>query len=770
MYSKQCFLPESFLLLLSRTHQQFLIKDISPEYQGKAMTIKFSLTIILFILAAFANAQTNLLVEVIDDTTEKPVPYAHVQLKPLPKGKNMFSITDDAGRAVFTLKGKNIITVSFLGYKTFSDTITGKNKKITVKLQPSSITMEDVVVTGHAAPVKADKSIYNVKVLDMKKEEGKAAVDLYQMLSTESNIRLQQDKFLGGRMTMQGLSGEYIKVLIDGVPMTGRMDGNIDITQINMNDVDHIEIVEGPLSVIYGSGALAGTINIITKEMKQDGTNTSASAYGESVGIANADFSLMHKKRRNSFGISGMGYFFNGWDNSDTLLRAKQWKPRNKFSASGYYRYKIKNLKLKASSMYFNENVLDKGEPFGDRNQNAFDHNYITDRWDVKTEGSHSINKKYKADVLLAYNYYERLNKKKFLNFDNNTSKEVSTDTSRFDQISSRMIWSTNNYRRIEWSAGYDILWEKYSGNKVLNGSQDIGDYAGFATLNYSPVDILKIQAGARGMYNSKYKAPVIYSLNILYSPFKIWQNRFSFSKGFKSPDLKQLYLDFNIMNISITGNPDLNAENSYNVNLYSTIKFTKFRQRYSISAKAFYNKIDDKIELVSVNNNDMKYSYINIYKIKTAGYGLDFSFRNTPHYSFSLSWTTTGLWNGFGELYDSPDNFTWYTDVSSTFNYSFARQGINLSVNYKFNGKAPQYILNNGIVGLYERDSYNMLDFSAAKRLFKNRLTLMAGVRNILNVTDVKQTLDGNDYVSMRGSDLIAYGRSFFMKLNYSF
>ncbi len=725
-------------------------------------------TVLLLATSVFLDAQNRIDINVTDATSGKSVEYAHIQLQPMPKGKLQFSVTDTKGNATFNTTGRSVLSVSFLGYETFHDTISGQ-QNINIRLKPGAITINDVVITGHAAPVKADKSIYTVKVLDMKREEGKAAVDLYQLLSTESNIRLQQDTHIGGKMTMQGLSGEYIKILVDGVPVTGRMDGNIDITQINMNDVDHIEIIEGPLSVIYGSGALAGTINIITKEKTHSGTTININTYGESVGITNSDISFKYKKNRSSFGLSGMGYYFNGWDSSDTLYRAKLWKPKTKHSASGYYIYSVKNLKLKASSTYFNENMLDKGEPFGDRNQNAFDRNYITRRMDFKTEGTHHVKDKYNVDVLVGYNFYQRLNRETFLNFDDNSSFERGTDSTRFDQITSRMIYSAGNVKKLSYSAGFDILWEKYGGDRVLGGAKDIGDCAIFATLNFKLGTKFKIQPGIRAMYNSKYNAPVIYSLNLLHAPSENWQNRLSFSKGFKSPDLKQLYLDFALSNLSITGNPNLDAENSYNINLNSTINLSKEREFYSFSAKAFFNRINNKIELVTINNNSMLWTYININEVRTAGYGLDFNFKNHPKYSFSLSWTTTGLWNSFGDEYEAPDRYTWFTDVTSTFNYRIQKPGINLSVNYKFNGKAPQYIIEDDKIGLFECDKYSILDFSASKSLIKNRFKIMAGIKNIFNVTEVKQTLDGNEYVSLRGSDIIAYGRTYFIKISYS-
>ncbi|MDZ7846145.1 MAG: TonB-dependent receptor plug domain-containing protein [Owenweeksia sp.] len=85
----------------------------------------------------------------------------------------------------------------------------------------------------------------------------------------------------------QGLSGAKIKILVDGVPVIGRLDGNIDISQINLSNIERVEIVEGPMSVQDGTDAVAGTINLITKkdftaEIKGQPVN----AYYETAGRA----------------------------------------------------------------------------------------------------------------------------------------------------------------------------------------------------------------------------------------------------------------------------------------------------------------------------------------------------------------------------------------------------------------------------------------------------------------------------------------------------
>ena len=79
-------------------------------------------------------------------------------------------------------------------------------------------------------------------------------------------MTITQDPALGSSLKIKGLSGNNVKILIDGVPVIGRMGGNIDLSQLNLYNIDHIEMVEGPMSVMYGSDALAGAINIITKE------------------------------------------------------------------------------------------------------------------------------------------------------------------------------------------------------------------------------------------------------------------------------------------------------------------------------------------------------------------------------------------------------------------------------------------------------------------------------------------------------------------------
>ena len=116
------------------------------------------------------------------------------------------------------------------------------------------------------------------------------------------------------------------------MPVIGRMNGNIDISQLNLYNVDHIEVIEGPMSVIYGSNALAGVINIITKENKNTRLSAFGKGYIESVGIYNFDLGASWKKKDHVFSLSGGRNFFDGYTTNVSLssnrVLLRFWIPR----------------------------------------------------------------------------------------------------------------------------------------------------------------------------------------------------------------------------------------------------------------------------------------------------------------------------------------------------------------------------------------------------------------------------------------------------------
>ena len=253
----------------------------------------------------------------IVDENKLGVPNAHVTLYNF--HNDTVLLTDVTGQ--FNLPNWELplyVKISFIGYKVVYDTINTYQPKI-YTLAPKNVSLNEFVVSGQYNENNPDKAVQKIKIIDSKKIEAMAAVNIEDVLSNALNIRITQDNVLGSGLTMQGLSGENIKIMLDGVPMIGRQNGNIDLSQINLNDVERIEIVEGPLSVSYGTNALAGTINIITKKVDDASTGVYAQAYTENIGNYNVDAGFHFNKKNHTVKLTGGRNFFDGWDPNDTF-------------------------------------------------------------------------------------------------------------------------------------------------------------------------------------------------------------------------------------------------------------------------------------------------------------------------------------------------------------------------------------------------------------------------------------------------------------------
>ncbi len=177
------------------------------------------------------------------------------------------------------------------------------------------------------------------------------------VLKYQANIRIQQDGILGSGMSMQGISGENVKILIDGVPVIGRQNGNIDLSQLNIYNVERIEVVEGPLSVQYGTNALAGTINIITKKTPKKSLDFQGSTYSESVGHFNANGMIGWQNEQQSIMFSGGRNFFSGWSAIDTS-RFKEWKPKIQYFADAHYHFHVCSCQVSSLQLFSKRRVL----------------------------------------------------------------------------------------------------------------------------------------------------------------------------------------------------------------------------------------------------------------------------------------------------------------------------------------------------------------------------------------------------------------------------
>lgn len=735
--------------------------------------IRIALFLLTLLLAGLYSTGQPAEVRVRDGKTGQPVPFAHVCFQPLNGDSQQHAITSEKGTAPNLAGTRSVVAISYVGYETLFDTI-NPGASVTLSLKPKIQEMNEVVVTAQYAPQRVDQSIYKVKVINSKQIEQKAANNLNDLLNSELNIRISQDGALGTSMSLQGLSGEHVKFLIDGVPVIGRMNGNIDISQLNLYNVDHIEVIEGPMSVVYGSNALAGVINIITKENRNTTLSAFAKGYLESVGVYDFSLGTSFKQKDHVFSFSGGRYFFDGYSDNDSL-RSVRWKPKRQYFLDGYYIYSRPKFKLKASSSWFDEKLQSKGNLMPPYFEKAFDSYFLTARSTSKVEINQKVREFRFINLMASYSYYQRKKETYFKDLttldENPTLNPEDFDTTKFHNGLFRGTFSKSNPESpFNYQLGLDFNIEAGTGKRITDGQQQIGDYAAFLSVQYRPWLWMDIQPGIRLIYNTKYQAPLVYSLNLKFSFLEHYNFRASYSRGFRAPSLKELYLYFVDVNHNVQGNPDLESENSHNVNF--SFQYNRETPKSFVGAEVnlFYNNINNIITLAQAAGD--LYTYINVDKYITQGVQVVVNYRFYPWLNIRTGGGLTGRYNSLSEAVGYEDKFYYSPDAVVTSTYRWLKTEMDFTLDYKFTGRMPQFFIDDeGRVSEGYISAFNTMDFTLQKSLLKNKLTLGAGVKNIFNNTSVSAVgSSGGVHTGGSGDYPVGWGRTFFVQAAINF
>jgi outer membrane receptor for ferrienterochelin and colicins len=585
---------------------------------------------------------------------------------------------------------------------------------------------------------------------------------------------------------MQGMDGSKVKILMDGVPVNGRENGNIDLGQLNTYNLERIEIIQGPMSVVYGTDALGGVINLISKNVHQKSLGISGQAYYESVGKYNFTATAHQSFGKHNFTLGGGRNFFDGVGklSDDTASygphRTSIFKPKEQYLGNFNYSFNpSEKLNLRVASDFVKEKVTNKGiafiTPYEGR---AVDDYYRTSRSVNRITLSGKLKNGGSYQLINGYSYYRRV-KNTYVKNLVNLQEELSTasgmqDTSTFHEYNFRGMYENVLFKKLNYTLGYDVDLQKGVGNKIPATHSTINDYAAFANLSYSLVkDKLDIQGGLRVPYNTVYKAPIIPTFNLLYKCAPTVRVRASYARGFRAPGLKELYLEFVDNNHHIFGNPNLKAEIGDHVQgSISWMVFEKASNYSQVLLTGYYNNVHNQIALAQrypmTQNSDSAqyYDYTNILAMRNTIATLEFegqysNFHYKLGYSYNYTFAQTGQYTGFGAH-----------EVTTTLQYYWKRSKVNFSIFNRINGARPFLQSNIDGTSTYSgrQPSYDMMDASVSRKFWKQQLQLTAGVKNIWNVTTFTAGTVTNSAHSTGGGNVSFMPRSFFTSLRFNF
>jgi outer membrane receptor for ferrienterochelin and colicins len=728
-----------------------------------------------------ANAQETV-IKIIDSKSGSAVQFANVCIESI-DGKNKFYLLSNAdGFVKNSIDKRSTIAVSSLGYVSKLDTVSPGETRV-ISLQPTVYNVDEVVVTGQFKAIKADKSIYKINIINQAQIKSKAANNLAELLATELNLRVSTDASLGTNISIQGLSGEHVKILVDGVPVIGRQNGILDLNQLLLSNVDHVEIVEGPMSVIYGSNALAGAINIITREPNHGRILGRVNTYYESVGIYNADIGLTYRQKHHSLNFNGGRNFFAGFSDPDTS-RADQWKPKAQYFGDLNYVWSGEKNRLKLGSSIFYEDLRNKEaateftdiQPGGTLiSYRALDEYHYTSRWNSSAEFQHKFNEQLQWESVLSHSYYQKVKNtfnKNLVTLNETPTDSSGQDTTRFGNWVLRTTLSKVGNKLYEVQGGIDMSVENATGKRI-KGDKRIGDYALFASVKLFPDKPFVAQTGLRAIYNSKYAAPLVYAFNIKYNPASLIGFRVSYGKGFRAPSLKELYLNFNDINHNISGNVNLEAETSHNLNFSVNSNFFSRKNHYlSAELNLFFNTINNKIDFLYDLKNPSWAMYANIPgNYKSMGADLKLRYKLHPRFSFNAgaNYLKRSQVGNLDKFYNSADYIV-------DFNYKNLKYLFHIALFYKYTDDwytSRTYLGKNTSDGKIEEGhigGYNTLDVTLSRPFFKNSLEIFVGAKNIFDVKNVDVFGSTGPGHGSGNNGLVGWGRTWFVKLSYNF
>jgi len=620
--------------------------------------------------------------------------------------------------------GEYIIRLSFFGYETVEKpvTVSGENLTVDFVLDETSIDLNAVVVTG----TRTEKSLANTPILTQsisiqelqKKDVTNIAEALeFTVPGIEFNSQAQ-----GKSLTLQGIDAQYMLIMVNGERLAGETYGDVDYSRINMADVERIEVVKGASSTLYGSNALGGVVNIITKSPSKP-FGLGASARFSDYNTQNYQFNTGSRFGNFSNQLSAVYDKTDGYD----LIEGDSYRTQEKEDAivvNDHLNYTpTENLVFEGNVSFMNKNRDNTSEDLYDRRNKDFTYG---------TKGTYFINTK--SNILLSWNSdnYEILDK--ITPDELNSVYNNSYNTARL----------MGNFQLADWNqltAG-----SEYNAENLTASRNDIDDKTNTDYILYVQEDIqlgekFNIIGGARAINNSQYGWHYTPQVSAMY---KIWHLnlRGNYSMGYKTPTLKEKYMSFKIPApgppMYLVGNPDLEPETSN----YTSLSAEYTRKGVSLSVSAYRNKISNMIsenldEYIVKPGGIIEYQYRNYDEVLLKGVDILMKTKITKNFLFSGTATFSKKYDEIEKKeFDNVRNFTGKFNLDYNLSAGIYRLDANLQSNF-YGGKS----INLMDETTHQYETIELENFSVWKltttHTFKTNYYFKAGIDNIFNYID---------------------------------
>lgn len=473
--------------------------------------------------------------------------------------------------------------------------VTENNAKI---IGDSTEVISEVVVTATRTPKLLKDVPYVTKVFtvnDIRKADATNIQDLLTniMPGVEFACAMNQQTSLN----MSGFGGNAVLFLIDGERIAGETLDNPDFSRLTLEDVERIEVVKGAASSLYGSNAVGGVVNIITRRPHNKISSNvfghwgafGSQKYGTVIGFAQPKYTsltTLQFTRINDIELKGGGDLTKVFGN-------KTWNVKEKFTWTP-----ISKLELTAKAGYF----------FRERFASTDSHDRYRDL-SASLKANYKLTTDDNIELSYVFDEYDKsdlnLQTRKDIRDYNNTQNSV------------RAMYNHTFAGIGTLTAGADYMRDYLMSYQFAGDQSHIQNSAdGFIQFDWDPSAHWNMIGGLRYDYfSASSKSRLSAKIGVMYK-LNGWRFRTSYAGGFRAPSLKELFMHFNMANVfTIYGNKNLKPENSDNFQI--SAEYT--HRNYSFSANAFHNIFRNRISTAwNTALNGM--NYLNTAKVRITG------------------------------------------------------------------------------------------------------------------------------------------------------
>lgn len=634
----------------------------------------------------------------------------------------------------------------------------------------NNVVMQDsipeVVVTGTGTQHYLKDAPVQTEVISGKMLEQYAGRGLEEMLGGLCASLSFSLGDMGSNIKLNGMNNDYILILINGKRMNGDIGGQNDLSMINPDNIERIEIVKGASSSLYGSDAIAGVINIITKKNRDPFSITNKTRVGYYGDITQSNSVGIKHGKLNSLTSMSMKHS-DGWRNTDKEWHhydlmdgsvSKTVSRSTNYSVAENLSYKVNRLLSLTADVSFYQKWIER--PFGAYQYNRYDYQYRNQSY--ATGAKYQLNSRDYLTLDVSYDhynyYFDYTQIETTDNFDHNDPPQrltyypgmsiLQTSQRKFMTLSKGVFYLGEQHIL---NTGVEYMWDRLIAPDRMEGeSASVYTLSAYVQDEWTMATNLILTGGIRFVHHQEFGQKVNPKVAAMYK-WGDFNFRATYSYGFKAPTVKELYYNYitSIMSSKLKayyGNKNLKPQTS---NYYSAGVEYKGK-KLSASVMGYYNKIKNMVELTVIPTSPedrileveetMKYN--NLSRARSFGVDVTFDYELLPSFSVGGGYSYVDAKAQYTDEPESED-FMKYIPINATVYHNATwkalwthswkkyKLGIGLFGNYH----SKKYYITNG-----DGEPYQLWRLNTSHSLLKMKkwtFVVDAGVDNIFNYVD---------------------------------